>query len=105
MQVEVDVTNTGTNSADEVVQLYIHRKVAPLAQPVRELRAFERVSIGAGAHKKVQLTLTLQDLAFYQGSQVKEHEDGEFDLWIGGSSDTNNAAEFSTTSGKFALHK
>jgi beta-glucosidase len=41
----VDVTNTGSIGADEVVQLYIHEPVASISQPVRRLRDFQRVTL------------------------------------------------------------
>ena len=43
----VDVTNTGSRTGDEVVQLYIHDPVASISQPVRRLRGFERVTLAA----------------------------------------------------------
>ena len=41
----VDVQNVSGPKGDEVVQLYIHDPVASLAQPVRRLRGFERVTL------------------------------------------------------------
>ena len=43
--VKVDVKNTGRLVGDEVVQLYIHDPVASIAQPVRRLRGFSRVTL------------------------------------------------------------
>ncbi len=46
--VTVNVTNTGPRAGDEVVQLYIHDRVSSVTRPVKELRGFERVSLGRG---------------------------------------------------------
>ena len=46
----VTVTNTGSRTGDEVVQLYIHDPVASISQPVRRLRGFERVTLNPGEH-------------------------------------------------------
>ncbi|MFN8453010.1 MAG: glycoside hydrolase family 3 C-terminal domain-containing protein, partial [Anaerolineae bacterium] len=42
--VSVDVTNVGGRGGDEVVQLYTHQQVPLLTRPVKELRAFQRVT-------------------------------------------------------------
>src|SRR5690606_30612146 len=43
--VEVDVRNTGQRAGDEVVQLYVHDQVASVTRAVKELKAFERVTL------------------------------------------------------------
>ena len=44
--------NVSGPKGDEVVQLYIHDPVASLAQPVRRLRGFERVTLDAAAEAR-----------------------------------------------------
>jgi beta-glucosidase len=46
--VGVDVKNTGSVAGTEVVQLYIRNTDASVEQPVRELKGFQRVTLGAG---------------------------------------------------------
>src|SRR5262249_37735266 len=46
--VSVDVSNTGGRAGDEVVQLYIRDVVSSVTRPVKELRGFERLSLGPG---------------------------------------------------------
>ncbi len=48
VKVAVDVTNRSGRAADEVVQLYIHQRHGEATRPVRELKGFDRVTIGAG---------------------------------------------------------
>src|SRR6185503_11799099 len=57
VSVTVDVTNTGSKTGDEVVQIYLHDPVASISQPVRRLRGFQRVTLTPGATKTVRLTL------------------------------------------------
>ncbi|MBC3942048.1 glycoside hydrolase family 3 N-terminal domain-containing protein [Sphingomonas albertensis] len=79
------VTNTGARAGDEVVQLYIHDRVASRTRPVRELKGFARVSLAPGASKRVTLTLKREDLRFWgDGDWVVEP--GMFDLWVATSS-------------------
>jgi len=43
--VSVTVTNTGQREGDEVVQMYIHQRVASVTRPVLELRGFKRITL------------------------------------------------------------
>ena len=42
------MTNTGQRAGDEVVQLYTHQRDSRDTQPIKQLRAFERVSLEPG---------------------------------------------------------
>ena len=50
----VKVTNAGRRAGDEVVQLYLHDRVASVTRPVKELRGFSRVRLKAGESKRVE---------------------------------------------------
>jgi beta-glucosidase len=65
LTVRVNVTNTGARAGDEVVQLYIRDEVASVTRPVKELRGFQRISLGPGETRTVTFTLDADDLAFY----------------------------------------
>ncbi|MGU3391321.1 glycoside hydrolase family 3 N-terminal domain-containing protein [Sphingomonas sp. M1A8_2b] len=85
LSVQATITNTGARAGDEVVQLYIHDRVASRTRPVRELKAFARVSLLPGASKRVTLTLKREDLRLWgDGDWVVEP--GMFDLWVATSS-------------------
>ena len=56
-KVSLQVENSGKVGGDEVIELYIHDKVASIVRPVKELKAFARVSLEPGEKKKVLLTL------------------------------------------------
>jgi beta-glucosidase len=89
------VTNTGTLPGEEVVQLYIHDRVASRVRPVRELKAFRKILLAAGASEEVSFELTRADLAFTHRDGVTfEAEPGTFDVWIAGSSAQGEAASF-----------
>lgn len=65
MEVSVRVRNTGGRAGDEVVQLYVREPEPLLPRPDKELKAFARVSLAAGAETIVRLTLSSRDFAFY----------------------------------------
>ncbi|TDQ00834.1 glycoside hydrolase family 3 N-terminal domain-containing protein [Labedaea rhizosphaerae] len=84
--VSVQVTNTGKRSGDEVVQLYLRDPVASIVQPVRKLRGFQRVSLGAGAAKTVTFTLTTEDVGFYDNAGKFRVEKGKIEVYVGNTS-------------------
>lgn len=87
LRVTVDVTNTGSVTGKEVVQLYVADKESTVIRPVKELRDFAKVELAPGETKTVTFTLDKRAFAYYS---VKIHdwhvETGEFDILIGKSS-------------------
>jgi len=93
--VSANVTNTGDIAGEEVVQLYIHDRVASRVRPVRELKAFRKILLAPGASEDVAFELTRADLAFtHRDGRTFEAEPGEFLVWVAGSSATGDAASF-----------
>ncbi len=85
MEVTATVTNTGSRAGSQVVQLYVHDKVANRTRPVRELKGFERVTLNPGQSRTVRLSLTRDDLRFW-GEDDWVVEPGQYDLWVATSS-------------------
>ena len=88
----VTVTNTGKRDGAEVVQLYIRDLVGSITRPVRELKGFEKVFLRAGESKTVSFKITPELLRFYDYDLNHVAEPGEFDLFIGGSSQATKTA-------------
>jgi beta-glucosidase len=82
----VEVTNTGTRTGDEIVQLYVHQKVASVTRPVKELKDFSRITLTAGETKTVSFTLTDEKLSFYNRENKLTKEPGIMELMVGSSS-------------------
>ena len=103
LHVSVDVKNNGAMTADEVVQLYTHQRAGTASRPVRELKAFERVTLLPGETKTVTLTVTAKDLAFWSPIAKRwQAEPGTFDVWVGEDSSASLHATF-TLEGKDAI--
>lgn len=79
----VTVTNEGTRDGYEVVQLYIHDKVATISRPLKELRGFQRVFLKAGESKTVSFELTQDLMRYYDASLRPAIEPGEVTLMVG----------------------
>lgn len=86
MEVRVTVSNRGTRSGEEVVQLYIRDVSASRSRPIRELKAFTRVALEAGEEREVTLRVPVRDLGFHTEDGTYVVEPGTFRVWVGGNS-------------------
>ena len=83
LQVSVNVKNTGIVAGQEVVQLYIRDLVGSITRPVKELKAFNKISLNPGESKLVNFELNENDLAFWGADNQFRVEPGDFKLWVG----------------------
>jgi len=89
MEVAATISNRGTRAAEEVVQLYVHDRVASVTQPVRELKAFRKIALAPGQSEVVRFTLRSGDLSFYGRDSRLKIEPGTFDVWIAPSAESD----------------
>lgn len=87
LQVSVDVTNTGGCDGEEIVQLYVADKVASMVRPVKELKGFQKVFIPKGQTKRIDFTLNVHDLGFWNNSMQYIVEPGSFEIMVGTNSE------------------
>jgi beta-glucosidase len=92
--VSARITNAGRRAAEEVVQLYVHDRIASITRPVRELKGFRKIQLAPGANAEVSFQLTRGDLEFVGPENTWTAEAGEFDVWIAPSSASGTAAKF-----------
>jgi beta-glucosidase len=94
LRVTVPISNTGSVTGDDVVQLYLHQDFTSILQPVRKLEGFQRVSVPAGQSTTVTFTLNRQNFGFYNDQGQFVIEPGQFHLWVGDSSVGDNETTF-----------
>lgn len=92
LNVAATVTNTGKTAADEVVQLYVHDVAASITRPVRQLKAYRRVSLAPGASQRVSFTLKRSDLTFIGMDLRPAVEPGAFVVWIAPSAEADGVS-------------
>jgi beta-glucosidase len=97
VQVSVDLKNTGGTPGVEIAQLYIRVTGGTVEEPVRELKGFQRVSLKPGETQRLEFTLGRDELAHYDLSMQKTVEPGQVQVWVGGSSEATQEAEFQIT--------
>jgi beta-glucosidase len=84
--VRAELTNTGSRSGSEVVQMYIRDRVSSVTRPVKELKGFRKVTLEPGERETVELEITPESLAFHDISMEYVVEPGEFEIMVGTSS-------------------
>ena len=82
LEIGATIANRGRRDAEEVVQLYVHDRVASVTRPIRELKAFRKLRLPAGASEQVSFKLSREDLLFIGTALKPTVEPGTFDLWI-----------------------
>ncbi len=83
LNASVTVTNTGSRSGKEVVQLYVRDVVGSITRPLKELKGFFKIDLKPGETKTVTFNITPEDLKFYNYDLKYDWEPGEFQIMIG----------------------
>jgi beta-glucosidase len=82
LHVSAEIENTGKREGTEVVQLYVHDRIAPTSRPVRELKGFQRVTLAPGEHKTIEFSVQAQDLGSYDPDMHWIVPTGTYDIWV-----------------------
>lgn len=94
LTVSVTVQNTGTVRGQEVVQMYLEDVCGSVARPVRELKGFRKICLEPGETTEVQFKISEEMLRFHDINMNDVSEAGEFKVYVGNSSETENEASF-----------
>jgi beta-glucosidase len=92
-EASAEITNRGRREGTEVVQFYVRVPVASVAQPVRKLRGFERVTLKAGESRRVSFRMTAEDFSYLDEHLRKTVARGPFQVWIAPDAASGVAAE------------
>ena len=88
IKVRFKLQNTGTMRAEEVAQLYVRRLDGSVSWPVKELKAFSRVSLAGGETRTVVLEIPVSELRYWnEQTNGWALESGSIELMLGGASD------------------
>jgi len=84
--VNFQLKNTGPFAAEEVVQLYIHRKNSLIEWPYKELKTFSRVNLMQGEKRSVTLEIPVTELSYWNEHTEKwEYDPCEIEVLVGAS--------------------
>ncbi|MFV0364100.1 MAG: beta-glucosidase [Suipraeoptans sp.] len=87
-KVTVEVKNTGDYDGAEVLQLYVGCEGSAVDRPIKVLKDFDRVFVNAGEAKTISLSVSKDDMAYYNENKgTFEAEDIKYIAYVGTSSD------------------
>jgi beta-glucosidase len=88
IRLSVDLANKGNITADEVVQAYVRRINPSVEWPYKELKAFSRLTLGAGEKKTVSLEIPVRSLRYWNEA-IQDWDDdlGTVELLVGASAE------------------
>jgi beta-glucosidase len=95
----VTVTNTGKMAGDEVVQLYMTHENMGGDAPLFALKAFQRVSLAAGASAKLVFVLGPDKLSVVDEKGLSVVPEGKIKISIGGSLPGRRSEELGAAKG------
>ncbi|GGA66830.1 glycosyl hydrolase [Neiella marina] len=97
LKASIEVTNSGDVAGREIVQLYLHDKVASVTQPMKLLKDFTILDLQPGETKTASFTITPDKLAYIGRDHKYTIDPGDFILFIGSSSAELKQTEFKLT--------
>ncbi len=83
IEVTVDVINDGARMAKETLFCFAHDKVASVARPQLELKAFGRIALRPGEQGRLRLSFPARDLRFLGLDLKPLFEPGDVEILVG----------------------
>lgn len=90
----VKLTNTGDRESTETVQMYLQDLFGNVVRPRKMLKGFQKVTLAPGESATVSFEITEDMLRFWNIDMEFASEEGDFKVFIGPDSLTDNSAEF-----------
>jgi len=90
LTITVDVKNTGQLEGKESVLLYISQLYASIAPDTKRLRGYDKIDLKPGETKTVSFKITPKDIAFVNDVSKTVTEPGEFNIQLGGQTQSFN---------------
>ena len=86
VELSINLENIGEREGCEVVQVYVRDVFASLVRPVKELKAFQRVTLRPGQRAVISFSIPVDMLNFTNADNQRIVEAGEFEVMVGASS-------------------
>ena len=94
LEFSLKIKNSSKVAGKEIIQVYISDEVSSISQPIKELKAFQKVSLKADESKTIYFSIPCKKLAILNRDLIPEVEPGQFTLWVGNSSCCTLSASF-----------
>lgn len=94
IKASITVTNISDREGTETVQLYIRDLVGSVVRPIKELKGIQKVLLKPNETKTIEFVINNEMLEFIRKDYTYGSEPGEFELFIGHDSSTENKILF-----------
>ena len=93
VEATVELHSASSRTVEEVAQLYLHQRYGRAARPVRELKAFERVTLEPGETRTLRFSIPAAARRYWSAANgAYVLDDSTFDVWAGGASTAGGGA-------------
>jgi beta-glucosidase len=100
LEATVEVHNASPRPVEEVAQLYLHQRYGRAARPVRELKAFRRLTLEPGETRTLHFAIPALARRYWSSAEgTYVLDESTFDVWVGGASTASLHAEFAVQGG------
>ncbi len=83
IEVSLDITNESDIDGEDVIQIYIGKGKSDIYRPIKELKAFKKVFVKAGATERAGIEVDIDDIKSYRDSTDSfDLEDGEYEVYV-----------------------
>lgn len=86
LRFSVELTNESERAGTEIIQVYLRDEISSVTRPIKELKAYRRVSLGAGERQCIHFELEAEAMSFIDNELERVVEAGDFQLFVGASS-------------------
>lgn len=104
INVEMDIKNTGSRTGAETVQLYLGMPSTAVAEPPKQLKGFQKVSLAPGQSQHVSFSLDPSAFSYWNTSSGNwAVQNGTYQILVGSSSrDIRLQGSFTVPSGQIS---
>jgi beta-glucosidase len=100
IELTVELHNASSRAVEEVAQVYLHQRYGRAARPVRELKAFQRVTLQAGETRTLHFEIPPSARQYWSAAEgTYVLDESTFDVWVGGASTASLHAAFTVRGG------
>ncbi|MHA2287721.1 MAG: glycoside hydrolase family 3 C-terminal domain-containing protein [Promethearchaeota archaeon] len=103
LKISVDIENVGEKDGEEVVQLYLSQSSESFRLPIRELRGFERISLGKYEKKTITFEIHQNDYSIVNMEGERIIQPGIVEVIVGGSQPGFSENPSNTLTGSFQI--
>ena len=94
IEASITIENISNRDGIETVQLYLRDLVGSVSRPVKELKSIQKVFLKTNEKTTVKFIVTNDMLKFYRYDMSFDSEAGDFEIFIGHDSSTENKEMF-----------